>query len=298
MTALLLALVAGYGVHLVWTSLALGWSGLRAGPSRPTRQVTRRSLDDELRRWLTQAGLAEVRPLDFAAVSVVTGIAGGILTYAVFGGAGPAVVAGSFAATAPTAVYRSRRRARRERAQEAWPFLIEEIRILTGSVGRSIPQALFEAGGRAPDELRGAFQAAHREWLITTDLERTIAVLKERLADPTADTACETLLVAHEVGGSDLDRRLEALAEDRLADLHGRRDARSKQAGVRFARWFVLIVPLGMALAGMTIGNGRAAYQEPTGQALVAVGLVLVVLCWWWGGRYLRLPEEERVFGS
>ena len=98
-------------------------------------------------------------------------------------------------------------------AQEVVPP-VEEIRILTSSVGWS-SRRRFEAGRRAPAELRPAFEAAHREWLLTTDFERTVRTLKVGLADPTADAACETLLVAHEVGGTDLDRRLEALVEDR-----------------------------------------------------------------------------------
>jgi tight adherence protein B len=173
--------------------------------------------------------------------------------------------------------------------------MIEEIRLHTGSLGRSIPQALFEVGRRAPDELKPAFAAAEREWLISTDFERTVGVLKERLADATADAALETLLVAHEVGGSDLDRRLAALVEDRAQDLQGRKDARAKQAGVRFARRFVLIVPFGMTLAGLSIGTGRDAYRTLTGQLAVALGLVCVAACWIWAGRLLRLPEEERV---
>ena len=64
--------------------------------------------------------------------------------------------------------------------------MIEEIRILTGSRGRSIPQALFEVGRRGPVELRPAFAAAQREWLLSTDFDRTLKVLKDRLADPTA----------------------------------------------------------------------------------------------------------------
>ena len=79
-------------------------------------------------------------------------------------------------------------------------------------------------------------------------------------------------------------------------DLHGRRDARAKQAGARFARWFVLIVPLGMAMAGMGVGNGRAAYREPAGQVLVALGMLVIVGCWAWAGRIMRLPDEDRVF--
>jgi tight adherence protein B len=104
------------------------------------------------------------------------------------------------------------------------------------------------------------------------------------------------LLVAYEIGGTELDRRLTALAEDRVQDVQGRKDARAKQAGVRFARRFVLVVPLGMSLAGLSIGTGRRAYETPMGQLLVVVGLAFVAGCWVWAGRLMRLPEEQRVF--
>jgi tight adherence protein B len=122
--------------------------------------------------------------------------------------------------------------------------------------------------------------------------------LDQALADPTADAACETLLVAHEVGGTDLDRRLEALIDDRIQDAHGRKDARAKQAGARFARRFVVLVPAGMALAGMSVGNGRAAYATSTGQLLVVVAILLVVACWFWAGRIMTIPREQRVFDA
>jgi tight adherence protein B len=132
--------------------------------------------------------------------------------------------------------------------------------------------------------------------MISTDFERTLSVLKSRLADPTADATCETLLIAHELGGSDLDRRLTALIEDRILDAQGRKDARAKQAGVRFARRFVLLVPLGMALAGMSVGNGREAYKTASGQLLVVLGIGMVVACWLWSAQLMKLPEEQRVF--
>lgn len=292
MTGLALALAAAYGVHLIFTAVTRGWEGVGPGP-----KVSRRSpAPGRIRQWLAQAGLDEVRPTEFLAVMGVLFVITAALAYAIFGGILPALAVGAFAATFPPASYRARRRARRARAQEAWPRMIEEIRLLTSSLGRSIPQALFDVGRRGPMELRPAFEAAHREWLISTDFARTIVVLKARLADPTADAACETLLVAHELGGSDLDRRLEALIEDRVQDTNGRKDARAKQAGVRFARRFVLIVPLGMALAGMSVGNGRDAYRTPLGQLAVVAGVGMVVLCWLWAGAIMRLPEEQRVF--
>ena len=186
-----------------------------------------------------------MRPRDFVAVSAALAAAGALAAFAIFGGAVPAAVAAAFSGAAPVATYKARRDRRRADARDAWPRMIEEIRLQTGALGRSVPQALFEVGRRGPEELRGAFAVAEREWLLSTDFTRTVGVLKARLSDATADAALETLLVAHDIGGTDLDRRLAALVEDRIQDLRGRKDARAKQAGVRFARRFVLIVPVG-----------------------------------------------------
>lgn len=285
---LMAAALAATGVHLLWTA-AHGQRSLRP---RAARRRSRRTM----REWLVQAGLEDVAVAEFAGVMAALFVVGATLAYAIFGGIVPALVAGAFAASFPPASYRRRRAARVARAQEAWPRMIEEIRILTGSLGRSIPQALFDVGRRGPAELQPAFAAAHREWLLSTDFERTLRVLKDRLADPTADAACETLLIAHGLGGADLDRRLTALAEDRIQDTQGRKDARAKQAGVRFARRFVLIVPVGMAMAGMSVGNGRSAYATPTGQVLVVAGIAMTAACWVWAGQIMRLPPEQRVF--
>ena len=296
MTGLALALLGAYGVFLLYTAVAFRWSGLRIAPPATGRpgNIGRRSARSQ--QWLIQAGLADVAPREFAAVVgalFALGLAG---AFVIFGGILPGLVAGAFAASFPVASYRRRRHHLRQHSREAWPRLIEEIRLRTGALGRSIPQALFEVGRRAPGELRPAFASAEREWLLSTDFPATVASLKQRLGDASADATLETLLVAYEVGGSDLDRRLAALIDDRIADVQGRKDAEAKQAGVRFARRFVLIVPLGMALAGLSIGTGRQAYQTPAGQAAVAAGVAFIAGCWVWAGRLMRLPEEERVY--
>ena len=293
MTAILIVLAGAYGVHLLTTALMLGWDGVAPGPRDSLHRSVRR---DAFRRWLVEAGLADVATHEFLGVVAVLALGGGLLGLVVFGAPLPALVLAGFAGTFPVASYRSQRRRRLERAAQAWPRLIEEIRVLTASAGRSVPQALFDAGRRAPDELRVAFDAAHREWLLSTDFRRTVEVLKSLLADPTADAACETLLVAHEVGGTDLDQRLSALASDRAADVSARKDAEARQAGARFARRFVLLVPLGMAAAGLSVGTGRHSYQTAGGQLLVTVGLALVIGCWVWAGHIMRLPDDDRVF--
>ncbi|MGH9158323.1 MAG: type II secretion system F family protein [Acidimicrobiales bacterium] len=292
MTALAVTLVGAYGVFLIYTSVACRWSGFGVGPATSPSAGHR----DKTAQWLAQAGLQDVAVRQFGAVMAALFVLGLAVAYTVFGGLLPGLVAGAFAASFPVGSARARRQRRRHAGRDAWPSMIEEIRLQTGSLGRSVPQALFDVGRRTPAELRPAFAAAEREWLLSTDFPRTVASLKVRLADATADATLETLLVAYEVGGSDLDRRLAALAEDRIADLQGRKDAQAKQAGVRFARRFVLIVPVGMALAGLSIGTGRRAYQTVAGQLAVAAGLGFIAACWAWAGLLMKLPEEERVF--
>ncbi len=290
MTTALLAMAAAYGVHLLYSAVALGWDGIAPGPSLgPPR------FGERVRTTWTDLGLDTVRPADLIGATAVLALVGGALGYAVFGGVLAPMAAALFAASFPVAAARARRRRQLAAAREAWPRLLEELRIQTMALGRSVPQALFEVGTSAPSELRPAFEAARREWLLSTDFERAVAVLKSRLADATADTVAETLLVAHALGGTQVDRCLAALAEDRIADLQDRKDADARQAGARFARRFVLVVPLGMAALGLGVGEGRAAYGTPTGQLLVAVGLGLLAVCWWWSGRLMRLPGEERV---
>lgn len=292
--AFLCSLIAAYGVFLLYTAVVLRWRGVGVSPS-PVRRLRRgTTLDD----YLTQAGLEHVRVREFAAVSGVLLIVGVALAWTIWGGwIAPAAV-GLGAATFPLAAARSRRTTRREQARENWPRLIEEIRLQAVSLGRPIPEALLAVGLRGSEEMLPAFRAAHREWLISTDFDRSLSVLKEQLADPTADAVCETLLIAHEVGGTDIDRRLRALIEDRIQDLQGRKDARAKQAGARFARLFVLVVPVGMAVVGMAIGDGRAAYASTLAQLMILVAFSLIAVCWVWAGHLMRLPEEDRVFSG
>ncbi|HLH47463.1 MAG TPA: hypothetical protein VKV25_09900 [Acidimicrobiales bacterium] len=286
------ALLAAYGVYLVYTALALRWTGLGLGPAALQRRPP-----GHRSRW-AEAGFGDAEPRALAGGAAAGALAGAVVGFVLFGGVVAPAVAAGFGASLPLAAARDRHRRRVAAAADAWPRMLEELRTLTGAAGRSIPQALFEVGRRAPQEIRPAFARAEREWMLTTDFERTLAVLRELLADATADTVCETLVVAHEVGGGGLDRRLAELIEDRLLDREGRKDAESKQAGVRFARRFVLLVPLGMAVAGLSIGSGRAAYGTAGGQAAVAVGLLAVAACWYWSGRLMRLPTDPRVFAT
>lgn len=289
--AVLVAIAAAYGVFLLYTAVVLRWRGL--GVSATSVRTSQRT---SVREWLVQAGLERVSPSEFFAVTAMLFAVGALFGFALFGGGVAAGAVGLVASAIPLLSARVRRTNRQEKARDNWPRMLEEIRLQAITLGRSIPQALLSVGMRGSEEMRPAFAAAQREWLISTNFDRTLEVLKGQLADATADAVCETLLIAHEIGGTDVERRLRALIEDRIQDLQGRKDARAKQAGARFARWFVLGVPVGMALVGLSIGEGRDAYAGAGGQIAVLVAIGMIAVCWLWAGTLMKLPTDQRVF--
>ncbi len=213
-----------------------------------------------------------------------------------FGGfIAPALIA-ACSAVMPGRSTAARRRWRTAQSRQAWPGLLAEIRIGVAHRNQSIPAALFAAGTGAPADMRHAFEEAARAWVLSTDFESSLRLLKTSLADPTTDAICETLLAAHQIGGVRLETRLRGLAEAAHAEAAARSDARAKQAGARFARGFVALVPGFMAMIGLSIGRGREAYQAPDGQWLVAFSVLAVIGCWLWAGRIMAIPQRKRVF--
>src|SRR5262245_58590600 len=103
------ALIAGVGMHLLYTSVAFGWTGLRLGPPRAAVPLRRRPGFDQ---WLVQAGLAEVARREFVAVVATLGVVGAVVGAFLFGSAVPAIACGVFAMSFPVASYRQRREAR------------------------------------------------------------------------------------------------------------------------------------------------------------------------------------------
>ena len=254
--------------------------------------------------WLsaTSRSAASATPGDVLAVwrgvvvGVVAGIAGWISAWALFGGVIAPLVVAMVCTSAPISGALRRYRSQSSDTWQAWPRLLAEIRILVTHRGQSIPVALLSAGTHAPIAMRQAFSDAARTWSLSTDFEASLRILKTSLADPTADAVCETLLAAHQIGGVRIDARLRALAEAAQAEAAARADARARQAGARFARSFVAVVPAFMALIGLSIGRGRQAYASSSGQWLAALSALAVAGCWGWAGRIMAIPMRKRVF--
>jgi tight adherence protein B len=58
----------------------------------------------------------------------------------------------------------------------------------------------------------------------------------------------------------------------------------------------MIVVPFGMAVVGVGIGDGREAFGTPGGQLAVLVAFAMMAGCWVRAAKLLKLPEKERAF--
>lgn len=304
MTGLGFVAAGAVGVWLLLTpgggaAIAARWlpaSLRRAAPALPQAASAPPRATSALPRPASAQPRAPERVLGSVLAGAAAALAGWVGAWALFGGAVAPTFVALIGGAVPPCTAARRHRHHAADSWKAWPRLLAEIRVLVAHRGQSIPTALFAAGVHAPTGMRQAFSEAARTWSLSTDFEASLRVLKASLADPTADAVCETLLAAHQIGGVRIDARLRALAESAQAEAAARSDARAKQAGARFARSFVALVPAFMAVIGLSIGRGRQAYESSEGQLLVALSVLAVAGCWLWAGRIMAVPMRKRVF--
>lgn len=266
------------------------WAVTSPAPRRRGRARWVEHLDD----LLVQAGASGVSPGGLLATGAgactVTFLVGLALSRS------PAIATcfALMAAYAPVALVRARARARRTALRGLWPEVVDH---LTSAIraGLSLPEALGQLGDRGPVELRPAFRAFAEDYRVDGHFGACLDALKAQLADPAADRIIEALRLTREVGGSDLGRLLRTLSAFMREDARTRGELEARQSwtvnGARLAvaaPWVVLAL-----LASRP--EAAAAYNTPTGVAVLALGAGCSVVAYQLMVRLGRLPEDVRV---
>jgi tight adherence protein B len=281
----LLGLLAGVGVLLMW----------RSGPRRPApKPRSSPTLSQRTTELLAQAGYPSIRPQQLFVLCGVAGVVTFTAVVAVSRSGSIALTFGGFAAYAPVAIVKMRRRQRTTELRELWPDVTDNL-CSAIRAGMSLPEAVGQVAVRGPEQLREAFAAFAADYRATGRFGDCLDALKARLADPVADRIVESLRVTREVGGSDLGRLLRTLSQFLREDARTRAELETRQGWtVNAARlalaapWVVLAM---LALRPQTV----AAYNSPAGVLVLAVGGGVSLLAYRVMLRIARLPEPARV---
>lgn len=182
------------------------------------------------------------------APAVAAALAGGSLGLIVTAVPAFALIAAAVASTTPGLMRRRRARAARIARAQAWPGLLDDV---TSAVraGLNLPEALAQAGSRAPADLRDAFAAFEAQYRRTGDFGTSLDDMRARVNDDVFDQLVQSLAITRKVGGHDLTQVLRSLGSFIRADVQIRGELMARQSwSVNAARmavaapWIVLIM--------------------------------------------------------
>jgi tight adherence protein B len=249
---------------------------------------------ERFRDRMAQAGVRGVRLAHLVALCCALGLVAGLAVLAasrsVWLGLAFAILAGRV----PLAVLRARRLRRSRELREIWPDAIDNL--ASGvRAGLSLPEAVAGLAERGPEALRAPLARFADDYHATGRFGAALDRLKDELADPTADRVVEALRLAREVGGTELGRTLRTLSGFLRDEQRVRKELEARQTWVLVAARMSFATPWVVLLLLCTRPEAVAAYRDPGGAVVLAVGAAMAVA----GYRLMlaigRLPSEERV---
>ena len=273
-------------VAVVLIAVALGGIALlvTSGRTRPLPTA---------RNWLDECGLAGV-PTGVVVIGLVAcGIViGGTVAIVV-----PIPVLAPLAAVAgiaiPLAALDASRSRRRVLAESRWPDILDAIRMALRS-GVPLHAALDAADAQLPAEWRGSWRSAIAGLANGASVASTVRELQRQRADPLTDRVGESIIVAHEMGGTELPRVLEELGRGIRDELRVRREATARQSWVRHAARLGSAAPWIVVIMLGSRPENRAAFSSAAGVSLLVACAGATLVAYTVMTAMGKLPEKRR----
>ncbi len=281
-TGLVLGTVAASGFLLILVSFG-------ASP-RPVRSRRRGSL----RRLVVSAGLPWLTTGALLAATMGISVLAAAIALVVSALPVMALIVGLVASTVPFVMLRRRANQAERAIQASWPEAIDAL-VSGVRAGLSLDEALGALAVQGPQPLRPAMSGFIVELRATGSFADSLRALQERLADPTADRVVACLLIARDVGGTDLGRVLRNLSALLRDDARTRAEIEGRQS------WTVSAARLAVAAPWITVAllctrpGAVEAYRTGLGAVVLTGAAVVSVIAYRLMIRIGRLPQERRL---
>jgi tight adherence protein B len=276
------AALGALGVLLVYDGIAGG------------RREARNGYRARLESLASESGVRNLTAARLVGFSFGAACAGAFVTAGLTGTGVVALAGGLASGGAPVAYARARRNRRRRGFREAWPDAIATL-IASVRAGVSLPEACTALLTRGPDQLRPGFEAFASSYRATGSFHAGLARLRAELADPIADRVALALALAHDVGGTDLVRVLRTLGDFVREDLRVRKEIESRWSWTVTAARVAAAAPWVVLVMMSLRPEAAAAYDSPSGAAVIIAGAAATVLGYRLMLRAARLPEDSRI---
>ncbi|OIQ78056.1 bacterial type II secretion system protein F domain protein [mine drainage metagenome] len=204
---------------------------------------------------------------------------------------GSLIIAAPFAAllaATPSLINGAKRQRTSNAITQAWPDAIDHLSSAIRA-GLNLGDSLAAIGLRGPAPLRPFFIALGNDLAAGTPIETALARFRVECRDPIADQLVETVLIAHEVGGSEIGRLLRTFSQFLRIELQTRDEIRVRQGWVINGARIAVAAPW-ILLALLSLRRESVlAYQTTGGIFVIVIGALLSVVAYLWMRRLARL---------
>ncbi len=234
-------------------------------------------------------------PTPILLYTVITGMAGFLITYLLVGSVVIAMPIAIFSSAFPLFKAKRKREKSRTALQELWPEILDQL--ISGlQSGLSLAQTLASLSDRGPMPSRLVFLRFRERLTETGDFEGSLISVKNFFLDPIADQVCEVLLFAKSSGSRDTALTLRTLADFVRSDLALRAEISAKHGWIKNSALLAAIAPWLLLLLLAAQPATARAYSSPSGVIVLMVGVAMTIVAYFWMARVGRLRENSRIF--
>ena len=183
------------------------------------------------------------------------------------------------------------RRRRALELAESWPAYLEQTRAKMLTSSRSLPYVIFEQTSVASPFLSELIQRGRREFENSGNLEKALKTVwlagdNEEVTNYICNALCATLGST----SSQIQNQLSAISGTVRSRNELKQETNSRLSGVRTARIFILVIPAGMALAGLSFAGSVKPFLTAASISQILAALLLLATCWYWSTKLMHFP--------
>ena len=246
-----------------------------------------------VRDWFDQCGLAGVSSGTIVAVLGVLALVSAGIVAAVVPVPVMAPVAGVAGVAIPLAALDGARTRRRASAEQCWPDTIDAIRMAVRA-GAALDDALTAASSHVPRDWSEDWKRVIVDIARGGSVAAALLAFRASRAEPIADRVVEALILAHELGGTELPHILDDLARSVRDELRIRRDAASRQSWVRHTARLAALAPWVVVFLLASRPVNREAFASAAGTALLVGCAGATLVAYLMMSALGRLPTPPR----
>lgn len=172
-----------------------------------------------------------------------------------------------------------------------WSSYLDQVRGKMLASSRALSYVFYDQSFTGSVFLRELLDHGKREFENSGDLEKSFQTIWHFANDETTNYVCSSLCETLEGTSSQIERQLMVISSVLRSRNSIEHEANSRLAGVRTARVFIVIIPIGMALAGISFAGSTAPFLTKGAIFQVSIAAAILAICWYWSSRLMSFPK-------